>query len=66
MGLRRVTGGGKIWLLQPIDPGVFRETRDVNGIPLVSDAQIYLDLLQVGLRGPDQAAALRKWEGFSQ
>ena len=63
-GLRRVTGGGKIWLLQPIDPGVFRETRDVNGIPLVSDAQIYLDLLQVGLRGPDQAEALRKWEGF--
>jgi hypothetical protein len=64
VGLRRVTGGGKIWLLQPVDSGVFRETREVNGIPLVSDAQIYLDLLQVGLRGPDQAAALRKWEGF--
>ena len=63
-GLRRVTGGGKIWLLNPVDPGVFRETREVNSIPLVSDAQIYLDLLHVGLRGPDQAEALRKWEGF--
>ena len=64
VGLRRVTSGGKIWLLNPVDPGVFQETREVNGIPLVSDAQIYLDLLQVGLRGPDQAEALRKWEGF--
>jgi hypothetical protein len=64
VGLRRVPSGGKIWLLNPIDPGVFRETRVVNGIPLVSDAQIYLDLLPVGLRGPDQAEALRKWEGF--
>ncbi len=64
VSLRRVSGGGKIWLLQPLDPGVFLETRQVNGIPLVSDAQIYLDLLQVGLRGPDQAEALRKWEGF--
>jgi hypothetical protein len=64
VGLRRVPSGGKIWLIQPIDPGVFRETREVNGVPLVSDAQIYLDLLQVGLRGPDQADALRKWEGF--
>ncbi len=64
VGLRRVAGGGKIWLLSPIDPGVFQETRQINGIPLVSDAQIYLDLLQVGLRGPDQAEALRKWEGF--
>jgi hypothetical protein len=30
----------------------------------VCDAQIYIDLLQVGLRGPDAARALREWEGF--
>ena len=38
--------------------------RDVGGIPLATDAQIYLDLQKTGLRGPDQAAALRNWEGF--
>jgi hypothetical protein len=31
---------------------------------LVSDAQIYLDLIHAGLRGPDQAKALREWKGF--
>ena len=34
------------------------------GLRTVSDAQIYLDLLKTGLRGPDQAVALRHWEGF--
>jgi len=28
------------------------------------DAQIYLDLQKTGLRGPEQASALRNWEGF--
>jgi hypothetical protein len=40
------------------------EIQKVSGLPLVSDAQIYLDLLKTGLRGPDQAEALRNWEGF--
>ena len=61
---REVTDGGALWVLVPDDEGVFQCGREVDGLPLVSDAQIYLDLLPVGLRGPDQAAALRAWEGF--
>ena len=64
IGLRPVDDAGKVWLHVPDDEGVFLETQTVRELPLVSDAQIYLDLLKTGLRGPDQAAALRNWEGF--
>lgn len=61
---REVDSGGRLWLLRPRDGGVFQFTQNVNGLPLAADAQIYLDLLQVGQRGPDAADALRRWEGF--
>jgi len=61
---RRVVDGGTLWLIVPKDDGVFRETQRVGEFVLVCDVQIYLDLLQVGLRGPDQAQALREWPGF--
>ena len=64
IGLRPVSDAGKVWLHVPDDEGVFLETQTLNELPLVSDAQIYLDLLKTGLRGPEQAAALRNWEGF--
>ena len=64
MGLRPVSDAGKVWLHVPDDEGVFLETQTVKELPLVSDAQICLDLLKTGLRGPEQAAALRNWEGF--
>ena len=63
-GLRPVNDAGKVWLHVPDDEGVFLETQTVKELPLVSDAQIYLDLLKTGLRGPEQAAALHNWEGF--
>ena len=61
---RPVSDGGRLWLIVPNDPGVFQQVRLVRNLPLVADPQIYLDLLSVGLRGPDQAKALRDWEGF--
>ncbi|MGD0206765.1 MAG: hypothetical protein ABSC89_04065 [Verrucomicrobiota bacterium] len=63
---RKVTTGGNLWLILPQDEGVFFETQQVEGFNLVSDIQIYLDLLQVGQRGPDQAEELRKWKGFAR
>lgn len=64
LGVREVSSGGKLWLITPKDVGVFQAIRRIEGFPIVCDAQLYLDLLQVGLRGPDQAEALRSWEGF--
>jgi hypothetical protein len=63
---RKVDNGGNLWLITPKDAGVFQETQTVGGFKLVSDIQIYLDLLQVSQRGPEQAQALREWEGFAQ
>ena len=63
-GSRSVNEAGKVCLFVPEDAGVFLETQQVQALPLASDAQIYLDLQHTGLRGPDQAAALRHWEGF--
>ncbi len=63
---RKVQTGGSLWLILPADEGVFFDVQVVRGFNLVSDVQIYLDLLQVGQRGPDQADALRLWEGFAR
>lgn len=63
---RKVSTGGNLWLIAPADEGVFFETQQVGGFHLVSDVQIYLDLLQVGQRGPEQAEALRDWEQFAR
>ena len=63
---RKVDTGGNLWLLSPRDAGVFFESQESSGYTLVADVQIYLDLLQVGQRGPDQASALRQWEGFAK
>ncbi len=64
LGLRPVSEGGRVWFHLPVDEGVFRETRVVDNLPLVSDAQIYLDLQNTGLRGPEQARALRESSVF--
>lgn len=66
LGARPVADGGTLWLAIPADDGVFRENQRVGEFTLVCDAQIYLDLLQAGLRGPDQAKALREWKGFGR
>jgi len=63
---RQVDSGGNLWLIAPKDEGVFQETQTAGGFKLVSDLQIYLDLLPVGQRGPEQAQALREWAGFAK
>ena len=64
LGLQPVSDAGRVWFHVPADEGVFLETRDAQKLPLVADAQIYIDLLKTGLRGPEQAQALRDWPGF--
>jgi hypothetical protein len=62
---RRVTSGGRLWLVRPVDKGVLNPLQTVHGLPLVSDVQLYLDLLQAGLRGDEAAAELRRWPDFA-
>ena len=45
--------------LIPQDIGVFQFTKEVNGLSVVSDAQIYLDLLKMPGRAKEQAQNLR-------
>jgi Transcriptional regulator, AbiEi antitoxin, Type IV TA system len=62
---RRVEEGGRLWLVRPSEPGVFLPSQSVQGFSLVSDVQIYLDLLAAGRRGDEQATELRKWPDFA-
>jgi len=62
---RRVDSGGSLRLVVPKDEGVFLGKRHVNGIPVVSDIQLYLDLIHAGLRGDEAAKELRDWSEFS-
>lgn len=64
LGLQPVEDAGRVWFHVPSDEGIFQDRRFVQDLPLVTDAQIYLDLLKTGLRGPEQAQALREWSGF--
>lgn len=64
LGLREVPDAGKLWLHVPDDEGILRETQICQGLPLATDAQIYLDLQRTGLRGPDAASALREAKDF--
>jgi hypothetical protein len=67
---------GGLWLHVPDDEGVFLETQpsyryvsilqqhlDLD-LPLVSDAQMYLDLVKSSPQGEEQARKLREWKGF--
>lgn len=62
---RRVSSGGRLRLVLPKDEGVFRPSQTVSGFNLVSDVQIYLDLLRAGQRGEEQAAEIKKWPDFA-
>ena len=53
-----LTGRDRVWAQSEL------VTRARASSGLVSDAQTCLDLQATGLRGPDQAAALRQWKGF--
>jgi hypothetical protein len=62
---RRVDGAGGLRLVVPKDEGVLYSPQKAQGLDLVSDVQIYLDLLATGQRGEEQAAELRKWPDFA-
>ncbi len=62
---RRVESGGTLRLVEPKDKGVFIGKQLSNGLPVVSDIQLYLDLIDAGMRGDEAARELRNWAEFS-
>lgn len=58
LALKRVSSGANLTLIEPYDDGVFFETRELAGAPVVSPIQIYLDLMQIKGRGEEAATAI--------
>ena len=60
LDLEEVEFGGNVFLIQPADEGVFFDMQEIDGIKVVSNLQIYLDLVKYPARGKEQAEFLRK------
>jgi hypothetical protein len=58
LGLKEVESGANVALIRPYDEGVFYGLREVEGSPVVSPVQLYLDLKQMRGRGEEAAAAM--------
>jgi len=58
LGLRTVTTGPNVTLLEPYDKGIFYNIAYYNQIPVVSPIQLYLDLKSFKGRGEDAAQFL--------
>ncbi|MEW6455333.1 MAG: type IV toxin-antitoxin system AbiEi family antitoxin [Acidobacteriota bacterium] len=56
--LKKVESGANVTLLQPYDEGVFYGLQEINGINVVSDIQLYLDLKSYKGRGEEAAQTI--------
>ena len=60
LDLRDVEAGANFYLVSPYDKGVFYGSREVKGVPVVGNIQLYLDLFKYPARGKEQAQYLRQ------
>jgi hypothetical protein len=60
LNLRPVESGGTVMLVEPYDEGVFWGVQKINGIKVVSNIQLYVDLFNYPARGREQAEFLRE------
>lgn len=58
LGWKEVPSGPNITILEPYDEGIFYALQEVNGIKVVSDVQLYLDLRGYKERGEEAAQFL--------
>jgi hypothetical protein len=56
--LKEVTTGPNFSILEPYDDGVFYGSRTIKGIRVVSDVQLYVDLVNYKGRGEESAKFL--------
>jgi len=62
LDLHTVEFGGNVHLLRPYDEGVFYRLRSLQGMAIVGNIQLYLDLYRYPARGQEQAEFLREKE----
>ena len=55
---KEVSSGQNVSILEPYDEGIFYGVQDINGIKVVSDIQLYLDLQSYRGRGEEAAQFL--------
>jgi hypothetical protein len=58
LGLKQVSSGPNFSILEPYDEGVFYGSREIDGMRVVSDIQLYLDLVGFKGRGGESAEFL--------
>jgi Transcriptional regulator, AbiEi antitoxin, Type IV TA system len=56
--LKKVETGPNVTLIRPYDEGVFYALQNINGINVISDIQLYLDLKSYKGRGEEAAQAI--------
>lgn len=59
-GLRPVTSGGNVHLISPYDEGVLNPVQIIEGVKIVGNIQLYIDLVNYPARGKEQAEVLRE------
>jgi len=60
LDLRPVEAGGTVHVLTPYDEGVFYHIQEIDGVQVVCQTQLYLDLVNYPARGKEQAEFLRR------
>ena len=68
LGLNPIPREGNIKLVVPYDEGVFYGSREVKGVEVVSNIQLYVDLFNYPSRGEEAASCLldeilEEWHG---
>ncbi|MDD5635937.1 MAG: type IV toxin-antitoxin system AbiEi family antitoxin, partial [Atribacterota bacterium] len=58
LNLKEVSTGANVSLLEPYDEGIFYNLQNINGVKIVSDVQLYLDLHSYKERGEEAARFL--------
>ena len=60
LGVQPTEIGGNVYLVQPYDEGVFYATQKAQGVHVVSNVQLYVDLYNYPARGREAAKHLRE------
>ncbi|OGD53630.1 hypothetical protein A3K81_03305 [Candidatus Bathyarchaeota archaeon RBG_13_60_20] len=58
LDLRPTASEGNVRLVHPYDEGVFYKAQDIDGVMIVSDVQLYVDLVNYPSRGEEAARSI--------